>query len=163
MLILREALASDAEFLWLALTYAASMTPGGYASVDDAKKDTYLGWYVRNWKRATDLGVIAEEAGTPVGAAWARLLNEPPHASKVATDFEPEIAIAVLPGHQNRGLGLLLMQALIEQARPKVPALMLSVRKENPAVRLYERLGFIVVQEIINRVGSGSLAMRLAF
>ena len=38
----------------------------------------------------------------------------------------------------------------------------LSVREENPAVRLYERLGFVTERTIVNRVGGRSLAMRWA-
>ena len=162
MLILREALTDDAELLWLALTYAASMTPGGHSNIADAKNNASLAWYVCNWKRATDFGVIAEEAGVFLGAVWARLLEGSPQSSKVATKVEPEVAIAVLPEHQNRGLGLLLIQALIAQARLKVPVLVLSVREENPAVRLYERLGFVIERTMVNRVGGVSFAMRLA-
>jgi ribosomal protein S18 acetylase RimI-like enzyme len=137
------------------------MTPGGHSNIADAKNNASLAWYVCNWKCATDFGVIAEESGVFLGAVWARLREGPLQSSKVATEVEPEVAIAVLPEHQNRGLGLLLMQALIEQARPKVTALVLSVREENPAVRLYERLGFVIERRIVNRVGGMSFAMRL--
>ena len=36
---------------------------------------------------------------------------------------------------------------------------MLSVREANPARRLYERMGFVVVQTIVNRVGGASFVM----
>jgi ribosomal protein S18 acetylase RimI-like enzyme len=162
MIILREALATDIEFLWEMLTYAASMKPGGKASIEEAKKHAYLSGYLRDWKRSTDLGVVAED-GSPMGAVWARLLEGPSHEHRVATPTEPEISIAVSPEHQNKGLGFRLLEALITQARPKVPALVLSVREENPAVHLYERVGFVVQKKITNRVGGVSISMRLEF
>jgi ribosomal protein S18 acetylase RimI-like enzyme len=35
----------------------------------------------------------------------------------------------------------------------------LNVRADNPAVRVYERLGFVTIDEIVNRVGTRSVKM----
>ncbi len=61
-------------------------------------------------------------------------------------DETPEMGIALLPGYRNRGIGTALLEHLIEAARPSYPALALSVSAHNPAKRLYERLGFEVVE-----------------
>ena len=157
----RDATADDEPLLWRMLTYAASMTPGGPASIPDAQADAGLSWYVAEWtRRAGDLGVIAtDDAGTPLGAAWVRLLDgEHPH--KVATSEVPELAIGVDPDHRGRGIGAMLLGAMIDRARGRHPALALSVRETNPSVRLYERAGFVVVDAVVNRVGGRSLVMR---
>jgi GNAT superfamily N-acetyltransferase len=48
---------------------------------------------------------------------------------------------------QSRGIGSLLVRQLIEEARSRKVPLRLSTAKINPARRLYERLGLVVVSE----------------
>ena len=161
-MLLRDAAADDEPLLWRMLTYAASMTPGGPASVPDAQADAGLSWYVADWtRRAGDLGVVAiDDGGAPLGAAWVRLLDGEARPQKVATRDVPELAIGVDPEHRGRGIGALLLDAVIERARGRHPALALSVRETNPSVRLYERAGFVVEHAVVNRVGGRSLMMR---
>ena len=52
---------------------------------------------------------------------------------------------------------------LIEAIKDDYPAVMLSVRTTNPAKRLYERMGFVVMSNAINRVGTASVNMLLRF
>jgi ribosomal protein S18 acetylase RimI-like enzyme len=52
------------------------------------------------------------------------------------------IDIAILPGHRGQGCGTALLQDLIEQASTAGKPLTLYVEKNNPAMRLYRRLGF---------------------
>jgi ribosomal protein S18 acetylase RimI-like enzyme len=69
----------------------------------------------------------------------------------------PEVSVGVLAGSRGDGVGTLLVVTLIEEGRRRgVPALSLSVEVENPALRLYERLGFVAV----DRAG-GALTMVL--
>ena len=169
-MLLREATPDDEPFLWSMLTYAASMTPGGAESVEDAKRDASLPWYAHRWgSRAGDLGVVARRGGgedeTLLGAAWVRLLLEgegdDAAKHKVATTEIPELAIGVAPEHRGRGVGSALLGELVRRARGRYPALALSVRETNPSVRLYERVGFVVERSVVNRVGGSSLVMRL--
>jgi ribosomal protein S18 acetylase RimI-like enzyme len=55
--------------------------------------------------------------------------------------------ICIAPEHQNKGIGTEVMHSVIEEAKERTMALYLSVLKVNPARRLYERLGFRVVEE----------------
>lgn len=63
------------------------------------------------------------------------------------------------------GIGTATLRILIEELRSKVPAICLSVRKDNPAVRLYERFSFEQVRgsERVNRIGTESQNMLLSF
>jgi len=159
---IRDATVGDADLLWRMLTYAASM-PAGAQSVTEARSDPKLAFYVEGFlTKPGDLGVVAVLHGAPCGAAWVRLLDGPPQPSKVATRTEPELAIGVDPDARGNGIGLGLLRALALRARTQYPAIVLSVREENPSRRLYERAGFVVVEQMINRVGGRSLAMRLA-
>jgi len=162
---LRAIQASDEAFLWLMLFYAAHMHKEPGKTVDDARQNPDLAKYVTHWGQPGDLGLIAtnEESGEPVGAVWVRLYVGDNKAYSQTSDDTPELAMAVLPDYTGQGIGTSLLQALIAAARPHYPALALNVRADNPAFRLYQRLGFVVVKEMVNRVGGMSYDMRLTF
>ncbi len=65
--------------------------------------------------------------------------------------------IFILPEHQNQGIGTAILTWLIAGWRASGKAAGLGVMKNNPARRLYERLGFEVVNEDEHR-----LELRLA-
>ncbi len=52
------------------------------------------------------------------------------------------IDIALLPEHRGRGLGGRMLQALLDEAATTGRSVSLCVENYNPALRLYERLGF---------------------
>ena len=100
--------------------------------------------YVEGWGRGGDAGVVAEDgAGTPLGAAWFRLLPaDQPGFGFVADDI-PEVSVAVRRPWRGHGLGNRLLRELERTARRSgVPALSLSVEAANPALRLYRRRGY---------------------
>jgi ribosomal protein S18 acetylase RimI-like enzyme len=55
--------------------------------------------------------------------------------------------ICIVPEHQNRGIGTEVIRSVIAEAETQKMPLYLSVLKVNPARRLYERLGFVVIEE----------------
>ncbi|WP_036719634.1 GNAT family N-acetyltransferase [Paenibacillus harenae] len=57
------------------------------------------------------------------------------------------VDIAILPAQCNKGIGTALIRQLQEEARLAGLPLRLSVRSDNPARRLYTRLGFETVSE----------------
>jgi ribosomal protein S18 acetylase RimI-like enzyme len=57
------------------------------------------------------------------------------------------IQIQLKPVLQGQGLGTQLIQTVIHEARNAGASLSLNVLKANPALRLYERLGFVVVED----------------
>lgn len=162
---LRAIQVSDEAFLWLMLFYAAHMHDEPGKTVADAKQNSDLAKYVTQWGQPGDLGFIAihEESGEPVGAVWVRLYVGDNKAYSQTSDDTPELAMALLPNYTGQGIGTRLLQTLIAAARPHYPALALNVRADNPAFRLYQRLGFVVVKEMVNRVGGRSYDMRLTF
>lgn len=158
---IRPAVRTDEPFLWEMLYEAARMAEDGASEPAAAQTDPYLAAYAAGWGRAGDIGVIAElRAGAPIGAAWARLLNEAHHRLPAVSAAIPEIAIAVWPAYTGAGVGGALLAALIAASSGYYAGLALSVRAENPAVRLYLRHGFDIVAEMVNRVGTRSLVMR---
>jgi len=53
----------------------------------------------------------------------------------------------VAPAHQGRGVGTTIVRRLIEEATRARRAVTLGVVKTNPALRLYQRLGFRTTRE----------------
>ena len=80
---------------------------------------------------------IIEIGGRPIG----RLLvaeSEPPGERGVTVVVD----IAIHPDAQGRGHGTAVLEALLAEADRRGDVVELSVARDNPAIRLYERLGF---------------------
>ncbi|HZU86802.1 MAG TPA: GNAT family N-acetyltransferase [Anaerolineaceae bacterium] len=71
--------------------------------------------------------------GQPAG----RLIVDRSDAQRIALKD-----IAILPEFRRQGAGTYLLQALIEEARAAGKQLLLHVESFNPALNLYQRLGF---------------------
>jgi GNAT superfamily N-acetyltransferase len=57
------------------------------------------------------------------------------------------IDIALLPEYRNAGIGSRLLGSLLDEAAATGKPVRIHVEKLNPALRLYERLGFSIVQD----------------
>jgi GNAT superfamily N-acetyltransferase len=155
--------AEHEPFLREALYYAAHMDEEPNVRPESAKTNPALNPYVVDWRgRAGDLGFVAvTNSGSPAGVAWLRLMPPDWPLYRYVTCDIPELAIAVLPRYLGRGMGSELLRVLIEASSALHPAIVLSVRHNNPARRLYERIGFHPVANITNRVGGTSVVMKL--
>lgn len=163
-LTIRLAGPEDEDALWLALYYASHSDDEVGVSPHDVRSDSNLLRYVEGWGRDGDLGVIAEVEDRFAGAAWVRLLPETARDDPAFVDVStPELAVAVLPGFRGRGVGTTMLELLLEAARERFGAIVLTVRVGNQAQRLYRRFGFTEVARIRNRVGTESHKMLLHF
>jgi ribosomal protein S18 acetylase RimI-like enzyme len=155
-LIIRASLQDDLEILWDFLAIAA-YEPDAAA----AKTLPGVAAYLAGWRRPGDFGFVAEQDDTVIGAAWARQFSIDDHKIAFAGDRTPWISIGVRPAARGQGIGEKLLHALIAEAGLRGLGLCLSVRSENPARRLYERLGFRVLAGSTgpNRAGGVSLGM----
>jgi ribosomal protein S18 acetylase RimI-like enzyme len=141
----RPATIADLPFLWDMLFEAAAVSPvmrelGKEAALARPENQKYLA----AWGRAGDAAVVAiDGTGQPCGAAWYRLFPEAaPGYGFVASDI-PELSIAVSTNARGRGVGTLLLESLMADARAhQFHRISLSVDRQNPARALYERLGF---------------------
>ena len=139
---LRPITSADEGFLWEMLYQAIYVPEGTLPPPREVINTPELARYVRGWGQADDLGFLAIHETQPIGAIWLRLLKETNKGYGYIDDVTPELSIAVLPPHRGKGVGTRLMRQLLLAAGNKYEAISLSVSEENPAMRLYRRLGF---------------------
>lgn len=155
---IRPATPEDEAFMRRMLAVAARVYDEAVAF-----EEPEISRYLDGWGRDGDVGFVAEDdSGEPLGAAWARLFTNEEPAYGFVDEETPEMAVGVRSDARGRGVGMALVSRLIAEVGGKYPALSLSVREDNPASRLYRRLGFEGVGETGSRLGEGaSLTMRL--
>ncbi|TVQ95470.1 MAG: GNAT family N-acetyltransferase [Spirochaetaceae bacterium] len=135
------------------MLYQAIHVPDGHAPISrDVLHLPELARYLRGWGREGDCGFLAA-VGQPVGAVWLRLLVGEERGYGYVAEDTPELSIALLPEFRGRGIGTQLLTRLFASPCGDSP-ISLSVSADDPAVRLYRRLGFEVVGE-----SGGSLTM----
>ena len=146
----------DQSFVWEALYQALFVPPGTEPLPRSVLDVPEISRYAEDWMtRAGDLGMLVEGDGTPVGAAWLRRWTEDHHGYGFVDEATPELSMALLPGHRGSGLGTLLLERLLQEARETSNAVSLSVSVDNPALRLYQRFGF----EQVGEEDGGSIRM----
>jgi GNAT superfamily N-acetyltransferase len=107
-----------------------------------------LTMFHEGWGRDGDAALVAEVDGQPVGLVWYRFFTEEVHGEGFVDEATPEVAIAVVEGQRGNGIGAALMEAIHGRARADgVAQISLSVDHDNPARRLYERLGYVGVAQ----------------
>ena len=78
---------------------------------------------------------IVEREGVPVGRLY---LQQCPDEVRI-------LDIAILPEHRSQGLGTALLNEVISDAVNVGKPVTIHVEKYNPALRLYQRLGFVEI------------------
>jgi len=105
--------------------------------------DPKIYMYIKDFGGKNDCGVVAEQSGKIIGAAWTRIIPAYGHVD----DKTPELSISILPDCRGQGIGSKMMKKLFELLRERgYQQTSLSVQKENRAVRFYERLGYKIVE-----------------
>ena len=149
MLQLRPGTPTDLSFLeemlFEAFFWDASTDRPRLASFRNTMEFSKL---LAGWGRPGDRAIIAEQSGSPIGAAWLRLWTPDLHSYGFVDATTPEIAMAVRPDYRSKGVGRRLLAALVQTARADgLPAVSLSVSPSNFARKLYECAGFRKVGE----------------
>ena len=154
--VIRPAVRNDLEVLWDFLAMAAHEP-----DAEAAQAIPSVAKYLAGWQRPGDFGFIAEQNGKIIGAAWARRFAAEELKVPYGDEEAPKVSVGVKPNARGQGVGGKLMRALIGEATRRGLGLCLSVRSENPARRLYERLGFCDIpgSAVTNRAGGVSIGM----
>lgn len=87
--------------------------------------------------------LVADFEGKVVGAVWTRIMNDYGHV-----DDTPSFAISLYKEYRRQGIGSQLMVRMLEllkwQGYRKAS---MAVQKANYAVKMYENVGFAIVDE----------------
>ena len=147
---LRCRLASSQDFNFLAtmLGEAAVWRPDKPTpTAEQVMADSRYALYLDGWPRPGDYALVAEQ-DRPVGAAWYRMYTEATHGHGFVAEDVPELSIAVIAARRHEGIGRRLLFELIDASIGQgCRALSLSVAENNPARRLYESAGFVLVDQ----------------
>ena len=129
------------EFLYHAIYLPQGVEPPSQSVIDLPELQVYIADF---GTRPGDHCIVAEAAGKVVGAAWCRIMADYGHID----NDTPSLAISLLPEYRGLGIGTRLLNdlLLLLQEHGYLRA-SLSVQKENPALRLYQRTGFHIVAE----------------
>lgn len=129
--------------------YHAIYIPEGVAPPDRSLVESpELRKYYETFGREGDNSLLAVHNQQILGAIWGRVWKESEKGYGFIREDYPEISLSVLPLYRGLGIGKQLLDRYIEWAKKNnLPGLSLSVSKDNYAVRLYEKAGFIVACE----------------
>lgn len=139
---LRPVRESDEAFLYrvYASTRSDELAPVPWTA---AEKEAFLRQqfaaqhrYYREQFRTASFDLI-ERGGEPLGRLYVDRRR----------DEIRVIDIALLPEHRGGGLGNALMQRLLDEAAAQGQRVSVHVERENPALRLYRRLGFVHLRD----------------
>lgn len=95
-------------------------------------------------KEKDDIGMVAEADGQIIGAVWVRVMNDYGHID----NNTPSFAISVYKDYRGLGTGTDLMKEMLRVLKARgYKQASLSVQKANYAVRMYQKVGFQIVDE----------------
>ena len=138
------------EFLYQAIYLPEGVPPPPRSVVDLPELQVYLTGF---GTRPGDYCLVAEAAGTVVGAAWSRIMEDYGHIDSST----PSLAISLLPDYRGLGIGTQLLNRLLLLLQENgYLRTSLSVQNGNPALHLYERAGF----QILAKKGTEYLMLR---
>ena len=91
-----------------------------------------------------DKAFVAEAEGNIVGAVWVRVMNDYGHID----NDTPSLAMSLHKNYRGLGIGTTLLNQFLNNLKEEgYSKISLSVQKENYAVKLYKKAGFIIIDE----------------
>lgn len=91
-----------------------------------------------------DYCIVADDDSRVIGAVWTRIMNDYGHVD----DDTPSFAISLYKEYRGQGIGTRMMNEMLALLKEKeYKQASLAVQKANYAVRMYEKVGFKIVDE----------------
>ena len=100
--------------------------------------------YIKDFGKEDDWCFVAEIKEKIIGAVWVRIMDDYGHID----DETPSFAISLYEEYRNIGIGTALMRDMLEFLKNKgYKRTSLSVQKANHAARMYQKVGFEIIEE----------------
>lgn len=91
-----------------------------------------------------DFALVAEIEKQIVGAVWVRIINDYGHIDSST----PSLAISLYKDYRKHGIGIAMMKEMLNLLKNHgYKSVSLSVQKANYAAKMYQKLGFKIVNE----------------
>ena len=129
------------DFLYEAIFIPDGVEPPARESIEQPE----LKLYYEDFGRGTaDYSIVADDNGRVIGAVWTRIMNDYGHVD----DDTPSFGISLYKEYRGQGIGTRLMENMLALLKEKgYERASLAVQKANYAVRMYEKVGFKIVDE----------------
>ena len=128
------------EFLYEAIFIPVGMEKPPKAIIEQPE----LQVYIADFGKSDDWCLVAEVKEKIVGAVWVRVMDDYGHID----DETPSFAMSLYEEYRNIGIGTALMRDMLEFLKNKgYKQTSLSVQKANYAARMYQKVGFEVIDE----------------
>jgi len=129
------------DFLYEAIFIPEGVEPPPRSIIDLPELQVYI---CNFGNESADCCFVADAGGRVVGAVWTRIMQDYGHIA----DDVPSLAISLYKDFRSMGIGTALMRRMLEHLREKGFArASLAVQKANFAVKLYENVGFKIIDE----------------
>ncbi len=139
----------EIDFLSTTVYIAHYPTRSPIPNATIARHMSHVSCWVDQWGRKGDMALIAHRDDRFLGAACYRLFSNHDRVAGFLDEQTPVLLLAVLPQYRGQGIGRSLLITLMKRARDaSFSGLSLAVAIHNPAIKLYEDVGFHSVQII---------------
>ena len=129
------------DFLYEAIFIPEGVEPPDKDIVEKPELRVYIDGFGSN---KGDYCLVAETDDKVVGAVWTRIMNDYGHVD----DDTPSFAISLYKEYRGQGIGTQLMIKMLELLKENgYKRASLAVQKANYAVKMYEKVGFKIVDE----------------
>lgn len=129
------------EFLYEAIFIPEGMEPPPKSIILLPELQVYISGF---GKQKDDACYVAEMDGQVIGAVWTRIMNDYGHIG----DGIPSFAISLYKEYRGLGIGTDMMKRMLLHLKEKgYEKASLAVQKANYAVKMYQKLGFEIMDE----------------
>ncbi len=129
------------DFLYEAIFVPPGTPPPPGSIIDQPELQVYVTGF---GTKKDDIGFVAEIDDMPVGAVWVRIMNDYGHID----NDTPSFAISLYKDYRGFGIGTALMKEMLRILKNRgYKQASLAVQKANYAVRMYQKIGFEIVDE----------------
>ena len=129
------------EFLYEAIFIPEGAAPPAKEIIYQPELQVYISDFGKN---QGDIGLVTETDGKIIGAVWVRIMDDYGHID----DDTPSFAISLYKEYRNLGIGTAMMKEMLAVLNVNgYKQASLAVQKANYAVRMYQEIGFEIVDE----------------